>query len=262
MEVIFKHSCSLNIFSLPRWHRGSGLDCGAGNAGLIPGIPSLCVGLLMARRLKTSSDVKDVFGCPGARLGTLKTPSCLWYWVPGSRSKFSNWTTVPSLYSGNIADWKVKPQPTNHHYIVHPSTISHLYRQICPTFCRGRGVFASCLNFVIICSAAAEGKSKMSRTIRDKCSNLCWWISPKINGWGGGGGICPVRTCLLQTFFPQPFVILNWNRITIWASTSSYFGMIGRFYQNGHSFLTKRGRAFIFIFHMLFPYGKTFNGAP
>ena len=42
----------------------------------------------------------------------LKTPSCPWRWVPSSRSKFGNWTTVPSLYSWNIAECDVKPQPT------------------------------------------------------------------------------------------------------------------------------------------------------
>ena len=46
------------------------------------------------------------------RLGTLKTPSCPWRWVPGSRSKFGNWTSVPSLYSWNIAECDVKPQST------------------------------------------------------------------------------------------------------------------------------------------------------
>ena len=34
-------------------------------------------------------------------------------WVPGSRSKFGNWTSVPSLYSWNIAECDVKPQSTN-----------------------------------------------------------------------------------------------------------------------------------------------------
>ena len=48
------------------------------------------------------------------RLGTLKTRSCPWRYVPGSRSKFRNWTTVLSLYSWNIAEYDVKPQPTSH----------------------------------------------------------------------------------------------------------------------------------------------------
>ena len=39
------------------WRRGNGLDCGSEDPGLIPGLPSQPVGLLMARRLKTSSDV-------------------------------------------------------------------------------------------------------------------------------------------------------------------------------------------------------------
>ena len=34
-------------------------------------------------------------------------------WVPGSRSKFGNWTSVPSLYSWNIAECDVKPQSTH-----------------------------------------------------------------------------------------------------------------------------------------------------
>ena len=48
----------------------------------------------------------------------LKTPSCPWRSVPGSRSKFGNWTTVPSLYSWNIADvtWNHN-RPTNQHCI-------------------------------------------------------------------------------------------------------------------------------------------------
>ena len=50
-------SPSSNLYSPPRWCRGSGLDCGSDDLGLIPGIPSPCVGPLMARRLKTSLDV-------------------------------------------------------------------------------------------------------------------------------------------------------------------------------------------------------------
>ena len=42
---------------LPVWHRGNGLDCGSGDLGSIPGIPSPRVGPLMARMLKTSLDV-------------------------------------------------------------------------------------------------------------------------------------------------------------------------------------------------------------
>ena len=41
----------------PRCHRGSGLDCGSEDPGSIPGILSPCVGPLMARRLKGSSNV-------------------------------------------------------------------------------------------------------------------------------------------------------------------------------------------------------------
>ena len=58
------------------------------------------------RRLRTSR-----YPCRGG-LGTLKTPSCPWCWVLGSRSKFRNWTTVPSLYIWNIAENDVKPQQT------------------------------------------------------------------------------------------------------------------------------------------------------
>ena len=43
--------------SPPRWRRGSVLDCGSEDPGSILGLPSACVGPLMARRLKTSSDV-------------------------------------------------------------------------------------------------------------------------------------------------------------------------------------------------------------
>ena len=33
-------------------------------------------------------------------------------WVPGSRTKFETWTSVPSLYSWNIAECDVKAQQT------------------------------------------------------------------------------------------------------------------------------------------------------
>ena len=69
--------------------------------------------------------------CQG-RLDTLNTPSCpwrwvpgTWHWVPGSRSKFGNWTTVPSLYSWNIAECDIKPQPTNQ-----PTVIFHELRPL------------------------------------------------------------------------------------------------------------------------------------
>ena len=92
------------------WRRGSWLDCGSIDLGSIPGIPSPHVGPLMAvgkRHLLTSR-----CPCPG-RLSMLKTPSCPWRWVPGSRSIFGNWTTVPSLYSWNIAECDVKSPRTN-----------------------------------------------------------------------------------------------------------------------------------------------------
>ena len=47
------------------------------------------------------------------RLGTLKTPSCPWRLVLGSRSKCGNWTNVLSRYSWNIAEYDNKPQPTD-----------------------------------------------------------------------------------------------------------------------------------------------------
>ena len=50
--------------------------------------------------------------CP-FRLGMLKNPSCPWRWVPGSRSKFGNRTSVLSLYRWNIAECGFKPQSTN-----------------------------------------------------------------------------------------------------------------------------------------------------
>ena len=59
------------------------------------------------RRLRTSR-------CPcQGRRGTLNIAICPWHCVPGSRSKFGNWTTVPSFYSWNITEWDDKPQPTN-----------------------------------------------------------------------------------------------------------------------------------------------------
>ena len=97
----FLHTFKSNNLCPPRWRRGSGLDCGSGDQDSVPGLPSPLVGPLMARRLKISSDDPvPVFGW----LVTLKTPSCPWPCVPGSRSKFENWTTVPSLYSWNIAE--------------------------------------------------------------------------------------------------------------------------------------------------------------
>ena len=43
--------------SPPRWRRGSGLDCRSEDPGSIPSLSSPRVGPLMARGLKTSSDV-------------------------------------------------------------------------------------------------------------------------------------------------------------------------------------------------------------
>ena len=65
----------------PLWLRGSGLDW-------ISGLDSR----LTACGPSDGKEVKDVFGhpCTQGSLGTLKTPSCPWYWVPGSRSKFGN----------------------------------------------------------------------------------------------------------------------------------------------------------------------------
>ena len=55
----------------------------SGDQDSIPGLPSPLVGYLMVRRLNTSSNNPvSVFGW----LDTLKTPSCPWRWVPGSRS--------------------------------------------------------------------------------------------------------------------------------------------------------------------------------
>ena len=49
------------------------------------------------RRLRTSR-------CPcRGRLGTLKTPSCPWRRVPGSRSKFGNWTSLSRHYIDEIS---------------------------------------------------------------------------------------------------------------------------------------------------------------
>ena len=60
--------------------------------------------------------------------------------MPGSRSKFGNWTTVPSLYSWNIAECDVQPQPTNQAYnfvlLYYRSKVS----SICLNFC---GSYAS-----------------------------------------------------------------------------------------------------------------------
>ena len=59
------------------------------------------------RRLRTSR-------CPcRGRLGTLKTPSCPWCGCPAAGQHLETyWTSVPSLYSWNIAECDVKPQST------------------------------------------------------------------------------------------------------------------------------------------------------
>ena len=64
----------------PQWCRGSGLDCGSGDLGSIPGVPSPRVGPPMARRLVTSSDV--------VRSAGTRTMSEF------SRTKLGNWSTV------------------------------------------------------------------------------------------------------------------------------------------------------------------------
>ena len=49
-------------------------------------------------------------------------------WVPGSRSKFGNWTSVPSLYSWNIAECDVKQQSTTNIMVCqHNENLLHLY---------------------------------------------------------------------------------------------------------------------------------------
>ena len=74
------------------WHKGSGLDCGSGDPGLIPSIHSLCVGPLMVKQLKKSWDIRCL--CPG-RLSILQTPSlyrlycCRWHKCFTNASYFS-----------------------------------------------------------------------------------------------------------------------------------------------------------------------------
>ena len=45
--------------------------------------------------------------------------------VPGSRTKFENWTSVPSLYSWNIAECDVKQQETKNQKTLSLSDIDH-----------------------------------------------------------------------------------------------------------------------------------------
>ena len=102
---------ALNYYCPPRWPKGNGLDCGLDDPGRFPAYPHRLRALWWQggeRHPRTSRRP-----CRG-RLGTLKTPSCQCRWVPGSRLKFGNWTTVPSLYSCNIAECEVNHnQPTN-----------------------------------------------------------------------------------------------------------------------------------------------------
>ena len=122
---LFLHTFKSNNLCPPRWRSGSGLGCGSGDQDSIPGLLSLRVGPLMARRLKTSSD--DLVPACGW-LGMLKTPSWPWRWVPGSRSKFENWTTVPSLYSWYRAECNVKSQPTNDRLTCACKMLTRLYK--------------------------------------------------------------------------------------------------------------------------------------
>ena len=46
-------------------------------------------------------------------------------WVPGSRTKFENWTSVRSLYSWNIAECDVKPQQTKKQKKKKPCPFDH-----------------------------------------------------------------------------------------------------------------------------------------
>ena len=114
MFIILSFLFSLKIHYLVRAHRG-GVEVADWTADRtirvrVPAYPH-CVWALWwqggQRRLRTSR-------CPcRGRLGTLKTSSCPSRWVPGCRSKFGNWTTVPSLYSWHISECDVEPQPTN-----------------------------------------------------------------------------------------------------------------------------------------------------
>ena len=110
-KLLILHTFKSNNLYQPRWRSGSELVCGSRDPGFDSRKPSPRVGSLMSRSLKTSSDVPVPMQ---GWLGTLKTPSCPWHLVPGNMSKFGNWTTVPSLYSWNIAECNVKPlQPSN-----------------------------------------------------------------------------------------------------------------------------------------------------
>ena len=80
--------------SLARLVRESGLDCGSVDTNSIPGVPSPCVGSLLARKLVISSNVPGL--CRG-RLGHVKEPYLPMTWMPDTRSKLGNRTTVASL---------------------------------------------------------------------------------------------------------------------------------------------------------------------
>ena len=143
------------------------------------------------RRLRASR-------CPcRGRLDTLKTPSCPWRWVPGSRSKMGTWTTVPSLYSWNIAECDVKPQPTNQHRWIPFSGLGGEVENVSANQRPGRTslffsigpkktqtwwtTLRSCFlsSFVEFRSAVSEEKSKMSQPIKDQGGHFVFPIGPK-----------------------------------------------------------------------------------
>ena len=117
IHVMINHNLNLFIFMYPPARRGgeevAGWTVDRTIRVRFPAYPHRVWALWWQggkRRLRTSR-------CPClGRLGTLKTPSCPWRWVPGSRSKFGNWTNVPSLYGWNIAECDVKPQQINQMY--------------------------------------------------------------------------------------------------------------------------------------------------
>ena len=61
-------------------------------------------------------------------------------WVPSSMSEFGNWTTVPSLYSWNVAECVLKLQLTkpiltfklteHHSFNIHHLFIAKIYKKI------------------------------------------------------------------------------------------------------------------------------------
>ena len=68
---------------LPWWRKGSQQDCGSGNPGLIPGLPSSCVCRLMARRLKTSSYVPSALVGIGLAPKRPLTAHGIWFLAAG-----------------------------------------------------------------------------------------------------------------------------------------------------------------------------------